>query len=375
MRKPLFMRVFITILLLNLWPNVLKAENSNMKFTQILNEQTFRTLIVGNILVGPCTVVINSNQTLEGECKKGAISGTCEWVRDRFCADVSVGDKELPYECQKFEYNVRHKKARAVSSVRKTKNIYQVKNIQITKKKPLINKTQKPKFAISSESTSVKIRVDNQPTRSKTAVSVRSEKWRGAKTVDEAEEFARELDGQLLMFSTIAKTLGDQPQNTNTRANLIVSDEIKRLRAEKKLLAAFLLKKFATPVWQKNKNLSVSAFRAADTFPKIPFYVPGTDEIGEMLIIPRVTDEGFLTYKFDFLDPTSSFDKVRDTIIVAHEHVETVIQGLQKIDQWTTIAQQKKINRRIEKSAACAPVGNCENKKQGISSKEIVFQI
>ena len=123
MRKPLFMRVFITILLLNLWPNVLKAENSNMKFTQILNEQTFRTLIVGNILVGPCTVVINSNQTVEGECKKGAISGTCEWVRDRFCADVSIGDKELPYECQKFEYNVRHKKARAVSSVRKTKNI------------------------------------------------------------------------------------------------------------------------------------------------------------------------------------------------------------------------------------------------------------
>ena len=375
MRKPLFMRVFITILLLNLWPNVLKAENSNMKFTQILNEQTFRTLIVGNILVGPCTVVINSNQTVEGKCKKGAISGTWEWVRDRFCADVSVGDKELPYECQKFEYNVRHKKARAVSSVRKTKNIYQVKTIQITKKKPLINKTQNPKFAISSESTSVKIRVDNQPTRSKTAVSVRSEKWRGAKSVDEAEEFARELDSQILMFLTIAKTLGDRPQNTNTRANLIVSDEIKRLRAEKKLLAAFLLKRFATPVWPKNKNLSVSAFRAADTFPKIPFYVPGTDEIGEMLIIPRVTDEGFLTYKFDFLDPTSSFDKVRDTIIVAHEHVETVIQGLQKIDQWTTIAQQKKINRRIEKSAACVPVGNCENKKQGISSTEIVFQI
>ena len=375
MRNQLFMRIFITILLLNLWPNLLKAENSNTKFTQIPNEETFRTLIVGNILVGPCTVVINSNQTVEGECKKGAISGTWEWVRGKFCRVVSVGDKQLPYECQKFEYNVQHKKARVVSSVRKKKTIYQVKRIKITNKKPLIDNTKKPKFVISGKSASLKIKVDNQPTRSKTSVSVRSEKWRGAKTVDEAIGFARELDSHLSMFLTIAKTLRDQPQNSNTRANLIVSEEIKRLRAEKKLLATFLSGKFETPVWPKNKNLSVSAFRAADTFPKIPFYVPGTDEIGEMLIIPRVTDAGFLTYKFDFLDPTSSSDKVRDTIIVAHEHVETVIQGLQKIDQWTSIAQQKKINRRIEKSAACVPVGNCENKKQGVSSTEIVFQI
>ena len=69
--------------------------------------------------------------------------------------------------------------------------------------------------------------------------------------------------------------------------------------------------------WAQNANLTVSAFRAADTFPKIPFYVPGTSEIGEMLAIPRVTDDGYLIYQFDFLDPTGTYDKVRDTIEVA----------------------------------------------------------
>ena len=81
--------------------------------------------------------------------------------------------------------------------------------------------------------------------------------------------------------------------------------EIKRLQSEKELLQAQLTNRFSTPIRPNNANLSVSAFRAADTFPKIPFYTR-TNEIGEMLVASRITDDGYLQYQFDFLDPTAT---------------------------------------------------------------------
>ena len=136
-----------------------------------------------------------------------------------------------------------------------------------------------------------------------------------------------------------------------------------------------LSSRFSTPIRPQNANLTVSAFRAADTFPKIPFYVPGTAEIGEMLVIPRVTDDGYLIYQFDFLDPTSTYDKVRDKIEVAHSDIQSFIAGLHKVDEWTKVAQQNNVNRRIQKTSSCIPKGLCSEKKQGVSSTEIVFQI
>ena len=102
--------------------------------------------------------------------------------------------------------------------------------------------------------------------------------------------------------------------------------------------------------------------------------MPGTAEIGEMPVIPRVTDNGFLVYQFDFLDPTSTYDKVRDTIEVPHSDIQSFITGLHKIDEWTKVAQENNVNCRIEKTSSCIPEGMCEE-KQGISSTEVVFQI
>ena len=76
-----------------------------------------------------------------------------------------------------------------------------------------------------------------------------------------------------------------------------------------------------------------------------------------MLVIPRVTDNGFLVYQFDFLDPTSTYDKVRDTIEVPHSEIQSFITGLHKIDEWTKVAQENNVNRRIEKTSSCIPEG------------------
>ena len=177
------------------------------------------------------------------------------------------------------------------------------------------------------------------------------------------------------MFEAIADVIEQQPLALKDRVLSVVKSEITRLRKEKELLQEQLTSRFSTPIRPNNANLSVSAFRAADTFPKIPFYVPGTNEIGEMLVVPRVSDEGYLNYQFDFLDPTSTYDKVRDSIDVAHDDIGALIFGLNKIDEWTKVAQENNVNRRIEKTASCIPDGMCEEKKQGISSTEVVFQV
>ena len=94
-----------------------------------------------------------------------------------------------------------------------------------------------------------------------------------------------------------------------------------------------------------------------------------------MLAVPRITDDGYLQYQFDFLDPTATYDKVRDSISIKHENVDVIIAGLQKVDEWTLVAQENGVTRRVEKTSACIPDGACENKVQGVSSTEVVFQI
>lgn len=229
--------------------------------------------------------------------------------------------------------------------------------------------------ASASETTTSAVTVATTPTSSTVSVSASSTKWRNAKDATQAQRYADEIQASIIMFMAISDVIKEQPLTTKDRVLSVVDSEIVRLQQEKQLLQDQLSSRFSTPIRPNNANLSVSAFRAADTFPKIPFYVPGTNEIGEMLIVPRVSDEGFLNYQFDFLDPTSTYDKVRDSIDVAHDDIGALINGLNKVDEWTKVAQDNNVNRRIEKTASCIPDGMCEEKKQGVSSTEVVFQV
>lgn len=191
----------------------------------------------------------------------------------------------------------------------------------------------------------------------------------------EAQIMIDEVHARITLFNVIAGVIKDKPRSRQARVLGIVDNEIARLRAEKQTLEALLSQRFSTPIRPSNANLSVSAFRAADTFPKIPYYVPGTNEFGEMLVIPRVSDEGMLNYEFDFIDPVANYAKVRDRIVVPHEQIEVLINGMEKVDEWTTVAQENNITRRVAKTAGCFPEENCGEKKVGSSSTEVVFQI
>ena len=191
----------------------------------------------------------------------------------------------------------------------------------------------------------------------------------------QAQKTLDEVQSSLNMYKAISKVV--KKQTPDIRNSIIgpVNKEIKKLTQEKEALEKQFSNQFSTPIRPSNQKLNISSFKASETFPKIPFYVPGTNEIGEMLTIPRVTDEGFLVYRLDFLDPSSTYEKVRDSINIPHENIDGVIKALVNIDKWTKTAQENNLTRRVSKTAICIPAGRCQNKKKGIMSTEIVFQV
>ena len=191
----------------------------------------------------------------------------------------------------------------------------------------------------------------------------------------QAQKTLDEVQSSLNMYKAISKVV--RKQTPDIRNSIIgpVNKEIKKLTQKIEALETQFSTQFSTPIRPSNQKLNTTSFKASETFPKIPFYVPGSNEIGEFLTIPRVTDEGFLVYRIDFLDPTSTYEKVRDSINIPHENINGVIKALVNIDKWTKTAQENNLTRRVSKTAICIPAGRCENKKKGIMSTEIVFQV
>lgn len=196
----------------------------------------------------------------------------------------------------------------------------------------------------------------------------------GVASSDEANDAVDAVEAQIEMYVTIEVVVRESKISLVDAVLFGVSREIKMLRAQRLILQKFFEYRYSVPIRPANKNLQVSAFRAADTFPKIPFYIPGTREIGEFLVIPRVSDAGYLEYHISFLDLTS-IDLKRDTLVVEHKDIKALINGLLKIHEWTDVAQKNGITRRVSKTSSCIPEGYCSEKIQGRTSTEVVFQV
>ena len=206
-------------------------------------------------------------------------------------------------------------------------------------------------------------------------IKVYTTTFKNVNNQSEAQKKLDEIQASLNMYEAISKVVKRQKPDVRSRFRIAINKEIKKLNAEKQSLEQEFSNQYSTPIRPSNQKLNISSFKASETFPKIPFYVPGTNEIGEMLTIPRVTDEGYLVYRLDFLDPTLTYEKVRDSISIPHENINEVIKALLNIDKWTITAQENNLTRRVSKTSLCIPTGRCENKKKGVMSTEIVFQV
>lgn len=190
-----------------------------------------------------------------------------------------------------------------------------------------------------------------------------------------ADEIAK-LSDQLSLLTAV---LEHQKQKTDTDAavqtNLAIQVSIDRIVKSRDLLIASYQTKYLTPVYPVNANLGISALKASEIFPKIPYYLPGTTEIGEMWVEPTITDSGVLIYLVKFIDNAMANGRIKETIDVRSELLPELATSLRKVFEWSEQANEAGIRRNFEKVAYCFEADFCGKRGTGFTSSEVRFAI
>jgi hypothetical protein len=135
---------------------------------------------------------------------------------------------------------------------------------------------------------------------------------------------------------------------------------------------------YLTSVTPNDRDLYLTARKASEVYPKIPYYIPGTGETGEFWVEPGVSDQGEMRFGFKFVDATASIDKVRETIDMTLPEIEDAQKALFKLQAWSDIAHQQKLRKIYEKRVTCFPVSECPpdgERAEGKASTEIRFNV
>jgi len=136
---------------------------------------------------------------------------------------------------------------------------------------------------------------------------------------------------------------------------------------------------YLTSVKPDDKDLYLTARKASQVFPKVPYYIPGTKEQGVFWLEPTVTKVGDLMFNFRLIDPAAENDTTRDLIEVNLEQLENVRTALVKLRKNSQIAHENKIRKIYDKRMTCFPVDQCpvehQNGQKGKSSTEVLFLI
>jgi hypothetical protein len=193
------------------------------------------------------------------------------------------------------------------------------------------------------------------------------------------------LTAQIEMLRKVLENQQGALQKANIDQKLTIEATIKIVNArieEKKndlKQADVKLQGYLTSITPNNRNQYLSARKASEMYPKVPFYIPGTTETGEFWVEPFVTDKGEQRFKFHFIDREAHNDVKRDTIEMDRGQLFEVQQGLFKLFEWSKKAQEEKIRRVFSKRAICFPLNECpadgEKGELGRSSTEVRFQI
>jgi hypothetical protein len=170
---------------------------------------------------------------------------------------------------------------------------------------------------------------------------------------------------------------GDEAVINETIASL--QERIVELKKSFDDKANTLANQYATPIKPDDADLALTARKASEIYPKVPYYIPGTPETGEFWIEPVVSDTGTLIFRFKFVDVKSTAaEKVRSSIEMKPEELEKTQKALVKLVANSKIAHEKKIRRKLDVRLECFPAADCPPEGQKLDAKastEIIFSI
>ncbi len=210
------------------------------------------------------------------------------------------------------------------------------------------------------------------------AADSRNETLKLAREVSELKdqlELLKKVLAEQRAIKTTPSTAGDAGEADETIASVTTNiDNVRKSIAEKQ----DLIRRYSTPTKPNDQVVYPTARKASETFPKIPFYIPGTEETGEFWVEPVISDKGELYFVFKFVDLTSDVEKVRAQIMMTQPELLDAQDALLKINDWSKTAHKEKVRKNFEKTVICFPASDCPKdgeKIEGKSSTEIKFII
>jgi len=137
------------------------------------------------------------------------------------------------------------------------------------------------------------------------------------------------------------------------------------------------LSNYQTSIRPNDPESRITARKASELFPKVPWYIPGSPETGEFWIEPLVNDFGTLTFNMKFVDPKSANDKIRSSISLSSTDLERIQKALVKLVAWSKTAHERHVRSFLQR-VDCFPEKDCPAEGQkidGVASTEVVFQV
>jgi len=118
---------------------------------------------------------------------------------------------------------------------------------------------------------------------------------------------------------------------------------------------------------------SLSGKKVAGIYPLIPFYTPGSGQVGELEIAPKATGKG-VVYNFNFVQHLNGSGDASNTMTINSADIDQVNFGINKSHEWAGLAEQKGLRQLHQKVASCFPEKMCDDDDSDTPTK-VLFML
>lgn len=195
-----------------------------------------------------------------------------------------------------------------------------------------------------------------------------------------------ELESELTILANVLdEQRREQASATNADAKTMIEETIASITSRIDVLEREFDEKnrrfaiYLTSIRPNDKDLYLTARKASQVFPKVPYFIPGTKEQGEFWVEPKVSQIGELMFNFRMIDPSAEIEMTRTLIEVTLDQLEDMQSALLKVSTNSKLAHENKIRRNYQKRVACFPADQCPQERQngelGKASTEVIFLV